>query len=662
MKKIHNYLPPVALLSLVLFSSLLTGCAGNPNEAAPESPVQYEGTYQGESTRETPVQTQEQPMGSSTQTSTRSIANAPSYIVYPARQELFVSLDSGANWTSSRPLDEFNTSLYITAAAINPRDSNHQVVASSYQGFYQTRNGGETWERLRHSSIDRILYQGAQFYDEVKALWIPSSDPNTMLFRKGFTNDWYLWNWNTSTVIPLAQEDVHSSYPDMPEIKLKDLSLSPDGSTIWTQRVLPLYDQTWPLPPSVKARETGPLVDELVPDEAFWARRQLAADRTGIYLNPWQAANNLDAHLQFVVDHGMNSIIVDFKDDIGYLTYDSQLEIARQVGSIDIRFDARELIRKAHEKGIYVIARHVVFKDSQLYRYLNGKYALWDITTNRPWGVFRQQTPEATDENPNPQPRTVQIEYWTDPYADFVAQYNIAIAQELQELGVDEVQFDYIRFPSDGFTRNIRSRFYPIRTDQSRPEGYYEQVSPSNLVVHPQLLVREGWSLPGEPTLDSIPDRVWALQNFLRKAREVIDVPISIDIFGFNAWARMGYLGQDIEALSFYVDVISPMAYPSHYARDFLPHLTYFQRAYELYDTGTYRARSMAGDRVLIRPWVQAFLIGGELRYEFPEYTEYLNLQIRGTMQGGGSGFSLWNNSGRYYMVDRDSFLEAWGR
>ncbi|NCN04009.1 MAG: hypothetical protein GW949_00085 [Spirochaetales bacterium] len=595
---------------------------------------------------------------------TRAVVNVRQNVVYADRFVLYLSQDRGQTWDTFRPLEEVNTSLYMTAAAVNPADPNHLVVASSYQGLYESKDRGITWDRLDHSSLDRVLYQGARFYDEIAALWISESDPASLLIRKGFSDQWYRWSWTDRTLTPIGNpQALLATYPDLPPSYVTALELSEDATDIWFERKFPFYEASWPVPDEIRAQRENHTQDYLEPDARFWERRELAANRTGIYLNPWQAGNNLDDHLQFVLDHGMNSIIVDFKDDYGQLTYDSNLSIVERVGSEYVRFDARELIRKAHEKGIYVIARQVVFKDRTLARYLNGRYSLWDTSNNRPWGVFRQETPEATTENPNPEPRWVQIEYWVDAHADFVHQYNIAIAQELQNMGVDEIQFDYIRFPSDGLTRNIRSRFFTIRNSQNRPQGYQDEVrsATGSLVVHPELLVQAGWSDPVAPALDTIEDRVLALQTFLRKARQVISKPISVDVFGFNAWARMGYLGQDIEAMSFYVDVIAPMAYPSHYARDFLPELTYFQRAYALYDTGTYRARSIVGDRVLIRPWVQAFLIGGELRYEKPEYTEYLNLQIRGTMAGGGSGFSLWNNSGRYYMIDRDSFWDAWG-
>jgi hypothetical protein len=103
--------------------------------------------------------------------------------------------------------------------------------------------------------------------------------------------------------------------------------------------------------------------------------------------------------------------------------------------------------------------------------------------------------------------------------------------------------------------------------------------------------------------------------------------------------------------ISRYVDAISPMFYPSHFSRSFLPSFTYLDRATEIYRTGTRRASEIVGGRALIRPFVQAFLIGGELEFDVPTYTRYLHNQIEGSLEGNAAGFLLWNQSNRYYMV-----------
>lgn len=143
-----------------------------------------------------------------------------------------------------------------------------------------------------------------------------------------------------------------------------------------------------------------------------------------------------------------------------------------------------------------------------------------------------------------------------------------------------------------------------------------------------------------------------ALESFLTLARERISVPIGIDIFGFNGYYEMDYLGQNMRLLARQVDVISPMWYPSHFAMDFLPGLDYLDRARAIYERGSQRARLITGDQVVIRPYVQAFLIGRELEMDEPTYRRYLLEQLEGSEAGGADGYLLWNFSGRYYMVE----------
>ncbi len=100
-----------------------------------------------------------------------------------------------------------------------------------------------------------------------------------------------------------------------------------------------------------------------------------------------------------------------------------------------------------------------------------------------------------------------------------------------------------------------------------------------------------------------------------------------------------------------YVDVICPMLYPSHFPAAFLSPTPFLQRAEQIYREGSSRAREIAAGRSIIRPFVQAFLIGNERNFEHPVYTQYLNVQLTGLFDAGAGGFTLWNASGNYYMV-----------
>ena len=351
----------------------------------------------------------------------------------------------------------------------------------------------------------------------------------------------------------------------------------------------------------------------LAPGEPGWiagpegigtaAPLERAALRNGIYIRADRAAGALPEYLDLLVRHGLDSVVIDFKDDLGRLGYDSELPLARAMGASPGPIKLNRLIADAHAAGMYVIARLVVFKDPVLYDWEAHRLAIWDGEQDAPW---RHLVAAADDSG-----EQVQREHWVDPFAPEVWQYNIAVAAELAARGVDEIQFDYIRFPSDGPTERALYRH----------------------------------RRPGMRRID-------AIESFLAMARERLDVPISTDLFGFNSWYRAGnFIGQDIGVLADYADVISPMFYPSHFPNHFLADRGYLERAHDIYEAGVRRAQRMVRGRAHIRPYVQAFLIGGELRMEEEEYGRYLTRQLDGNRAAAGSGFTLWNASNRYYMV-----------
>lgn len=471
---------------------------------------------------------------------------------------------------------------YLNSVSRSPWDEERLLVATTFHGLYESTDGGESWSDLERSA--RGLYKGNGFYEDIAAA---AYDPE---------NRDRIW-------VELAQDG--------------RIGTIDRRSGEFTEASNPQARHILDTALRVAEIEFEPL------DDAALERRELAEGHTSFYLSPWQLSpDRLEQHMAMAREHDFTALVIDFKDDEGRIAYTSELEFHRSIGAVHDIFNARRVIDRVHQEGLYLIARVVVFKDRELYAYDNNRYAVWDRRRDAPWGVFREYPAEEEGGDS----RIEQVEYWVDPFSEFVWEYNIAVARELEALGVDEIQFDYIRTPADGRTWDISYRFH------------------------------DGSSAlePNDPYSD---DRVEALSTFLRRAREEISIPIGIDVFGFNGWYRMSYLGQDIAALSRYVDVISPMLYPSHFPRDFVGDLSYLPWAEYLYRDGVARARRITGDQVLIRPYIQAFLIGGELNFEEPVYTDYLKHQIRGADSGGGSGFTLWNHSGRYYMLSRGLYF-----
>lgn len=574
---------------------------------------------------------------------------------------LYLSEDGGASWQAIPVREPVRNVAYFTSVAPSPHQPDALLLGTSFHGLYETTDRGANWQHL--SGASRALIQDTLYFEEAAALAYDPGAADAVAMLAGFDGGVY---YHPDRRAPRTEgAGGWQRYP-VPAAATTHLSFVQRGAA-WAleadagrSRWRLTEAGTWvpvaragagaggaarpaaraalaagipmaPPPPAVGPRPepargaapqpsaAPPLTAEPLRDPERHPRAR-AAQRNGIYLSAGSAAARLPEFLEFLRHHGLNSFVVDLKDDSGYLTYDSAVPLAREMGAVRASIEVDELVAQAHAAGIYVIARLVVFKDSFLYRWQDHRLAVWDREQDAPW---RNLIPvagaeagtgdgEAGDGAADAEKAGVeQREFWVDPFAAEAWEYNVAVAAELAARGVDEIQFDYIRFPSDG----------PVER-----AGYRHR-------------------RPGMTRID-------AIESFLALAREHVRVPISTDLFGFNSWYRSGnWIGQNIDVLSEYVDVISPMYYPSHFPDHFLSDRSYLERAYVIYERGVRRARRLARGRSYIRPYVQAFLIGGELNMDEEEYGRYLTLQLEGNRTAGAAGFTLWNASNRYYMV-----------
>ena len=241
--------------------------------------------------------------------------------------------------------------------------------------------------------------------------------------------------------------------------------------------------------------------------------KQVGFEAKGIYLNRYSMASQKMRRLvDELIDAGGNTVILDGKDMSGILSYRSKVNLANEIGANESPAigDLGKLIHYLHKKGIHVGVRLVLFYDQLL-------------ATTRPELALRSvATGDLLEDNGKV--------VWVDPAHPVVQEYNLFIAKELAEMGVDEIQFDYIRFPTKA---NIQY---------------------GNFISDMQL-----------------PPRHEIITNFLAQAHDELapyKVLLSIDVFGIIAWDRpedIQMTGQKIEDLAQYCDVISPMIYPSHF-------------------------------------------------------------------------------------------------
>ena len=370
------------------------------------------------------------------------------------------------------------------------------------------------------------------------------------------------------------------------------------------------------VPTRVTGLETPLQLSELWllrPDVVLTPWGDKSIDKKAVYASVYQlrTVQGIQKYKKIIADNKLNAIVVDMKDDYGLLRFEPRSALIKKKGFVtQYKVDLDTFVSEFKKTNTYLIGRIVVFKDKHLATYDKNQYAIWDSRKNAPW-VGLRGTENVTDAEGNVtgKKNVYYDENWVDPYSEEVWEYNIEIAKELIERGFDEIQFDYIRFPTDGI--NIGNASFRWR--------------------------------------DKGMDKESALISFLSYARKNINAPIGIDIYGANGWYRSGTrTGQDVELMSEYVDVICPMFYPSHFEQNFLEYKPVEERPYRIYFYGSYRNTVIGRNHIVVRPWVQAFYLG--VRYDRAYYNkDYVKREIFGVRDGLDRGYMHWNNSGGYY-------------
>jgi len=285
----------------------------------------------------------------------------------------------------------------------------------------------------------------------------------------------------------------------------------------------------------------------------------------------------------------LNSIVVDVKSDRGFISFNSQVLLASTIGAHRRGFlSPEEVLRWCEEKGIYTIARLVVFKDNPL---AHGKPEWAVVDADDQIWLDREQLG------------------WASPFREEVWDYNIALAKEVAEMGFDEIQLDYIRFPSDGHVKAI----------------LYEE----------------------ENTLET---RSAAIRGFCEKFKQKLlpyGVFTSADVFGLTVWVQEGSdmgIGQRVKDVSPNVDYLCPMVYPSTFESG---NLGYADPALHPYGV-VYRTTLQALERshAKVRPWLQHYSLGRGV-YDWPRLFAQ-KAAANAVAPYGAQGWTYWNAGGKY--------------
>lgn len=309
----------------------------------------------------------------------------------------------------------------------------------------------------------------------------------------------------------------------------------------------------------------------------------------------------MDPVIKLVDDTELNAVVIDIKGDRGWIAYHSEVPLAEQIGANEVHTidDVDALMAELKSKGIYSIARIVVFKDDPLAR--NGASVGLDVAVKD--GVTGGLWIDGEDLG------------WVDPFRQETWDYNIELAKEAAQKGFDEIQFDYIRFPTDpsAGTSVDRTVFSQPNTEANRLE---------------------------------------AVAGFLERAQaelKPLGVNISVDVFGYTCWRDddMG-IGQKIEVIGKYADFICPMVYPSTYSDGIPDYKDAVGHPYEIVYYSVKRAvERLQGMPVKVRPWLQYFD-----DYPWASGRAYNEAEIltqkKASDDAGGCGWQLWDPFVKY--------------
>ncbi|MCC3355620.1 putative glycoside hydrolase [Bacillus sp. REN16] len=322
----------------------------------------------------------------------------------------------------------------------------------------------------------------------------------------------------------------------------------------------------------------------------------------GIYVSAHSAGGDRFPQLvQLIDDTDLNAMVIDVKDDFGYLTYvPPQSSRYKGIGKDYIK-DPTAMLKKLEEKQIYPIARVVVFKDSVLAK------SRPDLSFKKGDKVWTNRRGDA----------------FVNPFLKEVWDYNVGIAIEAAKLGFQEIQFDYVRFP-EGFEKLDRSLSFGF--------GAYEKAN-----------------------LDNVQKRVAAVTDFVAYAKEQLEpynVNVSVDIFGYSATLpEAPGIGQNFSKISEHVDVISSMIYPSHWTSYFgipRPDLEPYRLVTEYAKVENHKL-SQIDSRPISRPWLQDFTASWLGKGNYTVYGKAeIEAQIKGLQDQGISEFLLWNAANTY--------------
>ena len=346
----------------------------------------------------------------------------------------------------------------------------------------------------------------------------------------------------------------------------------------------------------VKGNTTNAQSTTTVPEEPKFVVTHIKTPDSvkGIYMSACVAAtpNFREKLLKIAKTNEINTIEIDVKDYTGTISFNSENKLFKENIGIGCKVkDLKEFVGELHDNGVYVIARISSFQD----KYLVSKRPDLAVKRISDGGIWKDYKGVS----------------WLDSGSKEVWDYLIALAKESYDIGFDELNFDYIRFPTDG---NMKDIYFPFSNGKVKAD------------VMKSFFV------------------------YLNQNLKDIGAPISADFFGMTMTNTDDLnIGQVLENALPYFDYILPMVYPSHYPSGFNGYKNVNEHPYDIVkfsmDKGVERTKIATSSPSKLRPWLQ------DNDYPVPYTPDMVRAQIQATYDSGLDSWMLWD-AGNTYTVE----------
>lgn len=325
----------------------------------------------------------------------------------------------------------------------------------------------------------------------------------------------------------------------------------------------------------------------------------------GIYLTAYTTAS---ARFPTILDSaqaaGINTVVFDLKNMNGrvFLSGAKLAHLSKENHNPII--DIPRVVKTLHERDMKAVSRVVMFHDIFLAK---ADSTLRPQLADGPWVESKKKGPS-----------------WVDSSHPKVQSRALALIEQAAKAGVDEVQLDYIRFPTQGRVDSASFYFQRVDAQKALKDTFYQNRQKKEIIL-----------------------------DFVKRAKAICgkyNVTLTGDLFAIVAWQRtvdVNKTGQDIGLLSDYFDAVHPMIYSSHFNQDFGFRKEVNNEVYHITYKASRLTRDFAHKSCRVIPYIQAN--GWRVNYT----KEYMRNQIQAVRDAKCSGYILWNSSNKYFRTLR---------